>query len=368
MSSGSKDFYQVLGVGEKAEPEEIRKAYRRLAKKYHPDANPGDAGAEARFKEVAEAHAVLSDAEKRSQYDQIRTRGAFGFGGGRDPRAGGAGFPSGGEAFSFEDLGGLGDLFNGIFDRGRKGGGRRGGPQRGQDLEVSAEISFETAVQGGSIQVQIPVEEACKPCGGSGAAPGSALRSCGECAGTGSISFGQGGFAVKRPCPACLGRGRVPEIACSTCSGSGRSREVRKLQVTVPPGVDTGSRLRLSGQGAGGPPGGASGDLLLVFRVREHRFFRREGTDIHVTVPINLAQATLGSKVKVRTVGGKHVVLKIPPGTQSGTRFRISGQGVPRGERVGDQIVEVRVDLPETLGPEGEEAMKRLAGLLGLRY
>jgi molecular chaperone DnaJ len=374
MTTGTKDYYQILGVSEKAEADEIRKAYRKLAKKYHPDANQGDPSAEARFKEVGEAHAVLSDAEKRKQYDQMRKLGSFGFGAGRGarpgaPGPGGPGFP-GGESFSFDDLGGLGglgDLFSGIFDRGRKGA-RRAGPQRGEDVEVSAEISFQTAVRGGNIAIQVPITEGCATCGGSGAAPGTGIRNCGECGGAGTVSFGQGGFAVKRPCPACMGRGRIPEVPCPSCAGSGQVRQTRKLQVAVPAGVETGSRIRLSGQGESGSQGGPPGDLILVFQVKPHRFFRREGLDIHVTVPVNLAQATLGSRVKVRTVSGKHVVLKIPPGTQSGTRFRIRGQGVTRGERTGNQYVEVRVEVPETLTPEGEEAMKAFAESTGLRY
>jgi molecular chaperone DnaJ len=374
MTTGTKDYYQILGVTEKAEADEIKKAYRKLAKQYHPDANQGDPSAADRFKEVGEAYAVLSDAEKRKKYDQMRKLGAFGFGGDRGPRPGGPGmegFP-GGEGFSFEDLGGLGglgDLFTSIFDRGRKGtGGRRAGPQRGEDLEVSAEISFETAVRGGPITVQVPVTESCATCGGNGAAPGSGLRNCGECGGSGTVSFGQGGFAVKRPCPACMGRGRIPETPCPSCGGAGRVRQVRKLQVNVPAGVESGGRLRLTGQGEAGSQGGPPGDLFLVFQVRPHRFFRREGLDIQVSVPLNLAQATLGSKIKVRTVSGKHVVLKVPPGTQSGTRFRIRGQGVTRGDRTGDQYVEVRVDIPESLTPEQEEAMKSFAETAGLRY
>ena len=375
MSTGTKDYYQILGISEMAKADEIRKAYRKLAKKYHPDANQGDASAEARFKEVGEAHAILSDPEKRKKYDQMRQLGAFGFagadGGGRPggPAPGGAGFP-GGESFSFEALGGwggLGDLFTGIFDRGRKGA-RRSGPHRGEDMEVSAEISFETAVRGGNISIQVPITDSCATCGGSGAAPGSGLRVCGECGGGGTVSFGQGGFAVKRPCPACMGRGRLPETPCPSCGGSGQVRQIRKLQVAVPAGAETGSRLRLSGQGESGSQGGPPGDLILVFQVKPHRFFRRDGLDIHVTVPVNLAQATLGSKVKVRTVSGKQVVLRIPPGTQSGTRFRIRGQGVSRGERTGEQYVEVRVQVPETLTPEGEEAMKIFAESVGLRY
>lgn len=379
MSNGSKDFYRVLGVSEKADQDEIRKAYRKLAKQFHPDANQGDPAASDRFKEIGEAYSVLSNEEKRKQYDRMRKLGAFDFSRTRAGAASGAGTggrggfrsaPEGG--FSFDDIGGfggLGDIFSSIFDRGKRPGGpRHTGPQKGEDVEVSVEVSFETAVRGGKISLQVPIMEACATCGGDGAAPGTSLRPCAECGGSGTVSFGQGGFAVKRPCPACMGRGRVPETPCPSCAGAGTVRQNRKLQVSVPAGVETGSRLRLAGQGESGGGGGAPGDLILHFQVKSHRFFRRDGLDIHVTVPINLAQATLGSRIRVRTVDGKRVVLRIPQGTQSGTRFRIRGHGVTKGDRTGDQYVEVRVEVPETLSVEEQEAMKSFAERAGLRY
>jgi molecular chaperone DnaJ len=380
MNGQSKDYYRVLGVSEKADAQAIRKAYRKLAKQYHPDANQGDPGASERFKEVGEAYGVLSNEEKRKQYDRMRKLGAFGMGGvagGRGrPGAGapGGGAPSG-ESFSFDDLGGmggLGDLFSTLFDRGaRRGPGgetKRSGPEPGADLELPVEVSFELAVKGGKIQLRVPMTEPCATCSGSGAAPGSKLVRCEECRGSGTVSFGQGGFAVNRPCPACMGRGRIPETPCASCAGSGSVRQTRKLQVTVPAGVESGSRLRLAGQGERGSAGGAPGDLILVFQVKEHRFFRRDGLDINVTVPINLAQAVLGSKVRVRTVGGRQVVLRIPPGTQSGTRFRIRGQGVTRGDRTGDQYVEVEIRVPEALSDEERSAMERFAETAGMRH
>jgi molecular chaperone DnaJ len=377
MTTTSKDFYKILGVPENAGPDEIRKAYRKLAKKYHPDANQGDPQAAERFKELGEAHAVLSNEEKRKQYDQMRKYGAFDFRGrGEGGRPGGGfgpeGFPSGegGQGFSFDDLGGLGDIFSSIFDRGRRGAGgeRARGPRRGEDVEYLVDIDFTTAVKGGRISIGVPITEECTTCAGSGARPGTNIRSCSECGGSGTVSFGQGGFAVTRPCPACLGRGRVPESPCGSCGGSGTVRQTRTLQVQVPEGVDTGSKLRLSGQGERGAQGGQPGDLLLTFQVRPHRFFRRKGSDIHVTVPINLAQAVLGSKVKVRTVDGSSVVLRIPPGTQGGTRFRVRGQGVPGKGKRGDQIVEVRVEVPDEVPEEGRERMKEFAEAAGLRY
>ncbi|MSR22623.1 MAG: molecular chaperone DnaJ [Gemmatimonadetes bacterium] len=375
MTTSTKDFYQLLGVPESAGQDAIKKAYRKLAKKHHPDANHGDPKATERFKEIGEAYGVLSDEEKRKQYDQMRKLGAFGFRGtpgGSGPRtgAGGLGSTDGGGAFSFDDLGGLGDIFSSIFDRGRRGPGaeRSQGPGRGRDVEYQVEISFETAVKGGKISISVPITEECATCSGSGARPGSKIESCSECQGTGTVSFGQGGFTVNRPCPACLGRGKVPESACPSCAGSGSVRQARTVQVTVPAGAETGSKLRLSGQGERGAAGGEPGDLILTFQVKTDRFFRREGADIHVTIPINVAQALLGSKVRVRTVDGRHVVLKIPPGTQSGTRFRIRGQGVESKGRRGDQFVEVKVEMPDTIPEEGKERIREFAALSGLRY
>jgi molecular chaperone DnaJ len=385
MSGQTKDYYRTLGVSEKADTAEIRKAYRKLAKQYHPDANQGDPAASERFKEVGEAYGVLSNEEKRTQYDRMRKLGAFGFPGGSGagrPRPG-AGRPTGAagrsgpgtEDFSFEDiggLGGLGDLFSTLFDRGSRRGpgdvGRSGGPTPGGDVEVPVEISFEMAVRGGKLNLQIPVTEPCATCAGLGAAPGSALRRCDECRGSGTVSFGQGGFAVNRPCPACMGRGRIPETPCSSCQGTGSVRQTRKLQVTVPPGVEDGARLRLAGQGERGSAGGPPGDVFLSFQIRPHRFFRREGLDIHVSVPLNVAQAVLGSRVRVRTVDGKQVVLRIPPGTQGGTRFRIRGQGVSKGDRTGDQYVEVTVNVPEEVTEDARKAMEAFAEASGMRH
>ena len=379
MSPATKDFYDVLGVGEKASQDEVKKAYRKLAKQYHPDANRDDPRASERFKGIGEAYAVLSNPEKRKQYDQMRRLGAFGFGrGGPGGRPGTGPFPGApggaGGGFSFEDLrdiGGLGDLFSSIFDLGRRGGEtqkRRGGALKGENVEYVVEIPFETSIRGGKISISVPITEECATCGGSGAAPGSAVHRCKECGGTGSISFGQGGFAVSRPCPACFGRGTIPEIPCPSCGGSGTVRQSRKIQVSVPPGVETGSKVRLTGQGERGRGGGTAGDLVITFKVKPHAFFRREGLDVHVSVPVNIVQATLGSKIRVRTVSEKRVVLTIPPGTQSGTRFRVRGQGVQKGERVGDQYVEVKVEVPDTLSPEQQKLMQEFAESTGLKH
>jgi molecular chaperone DnaJ len=377
MAGQSKDFYQVLGVSEKASQDEIKKVYRKLAKSHHPDANPGDAQAAERFKEIGEAYSVLKDPEKRKQYDQMRKLGAFGLGGRGAP---GASQPRGGgseQGFSFDDLqggfGNISDLFSSLFDLGGRRGGGAGGPRaagraRGQDVEHVVEIPFLTAVRGGKVSVDLAITEDCATCGGDGAAPGTSKRRCGECGGSGTVSFGQGGFAVKRPCPACFGTGQIPETPCPSCGGRGVVRQRRTIQIAVPAGVDTGSKVRLSGQGERGRDGGPPGDLIITFKVQPHRFFRREGLDIHVTVPINIVQATLGSKVRVRTVGGKKVVLRLPAGTQSGTKFRIRGQGVRKGDRVGDQFVEVVVSVPEKLSDEEQAAMEQFAEASGLKH
>jgi molecular chaperone DnaJ len=376
-ATANKDYYQILGVAEGAAPADIKKAYRRLAKQYHPDANQNDPTAADRFKDVGEAYAVLSDAEKRKQYDQMRKMGpfgGFGFGQGRPGRPGGPGGGAGDEVrFNVDDLGdigGLGDLFSTFFDRGRRrpGTGRRETPSRGRDVEYIVEIGFETAARGGKVSINVPMTDDCAVCMGTGDAPGSRPQRCPECAGKGTISFGQGGFAVSRPCPACLGRGQVPSEACAACGGSGQLRDTRTILLNVPAGVDSGSRMRLSGQGERGPSGSPAGDLIITFKVKPHHFFRRDGLDIHCTVPVNLAQATLGSRIRVRTVEDRKVALRVPPGTQSGTRFRITGQGIAKGERRGDQYVQVKVEIPETLTPEQQEFMKQFAEAGGLKW
>ncbi|HEX8691674.1 MAG TPA: molecular chaperone DnaJ [Longimicrobium sp.] len=379
MPTQTKDFYRILGVAENASADEIKKAYRKLAKQYHPDANRNNPSAAERFKEVSEAYSVLSDEGKRKQYDQMRRLGAFGGGlggfrpGARRPGGAGAGAGAGGQTFTFDDLdlgdiGGLGDIFGSIFDFGKKSRGRASGPQRGENIDYAVEIPFKTAVRGGTITVTLPVTEDCPVCGGSGAKPGTPVIICPECNGKGTITFGQGNFGVTRPCPNCLGKGKVPQEPCENCRGTGQLRQQRTVNINVPAGVDEGSRLRLAGQGEKGAGGGPPGDLMLTFRVQPDRFFTREGLDLHCTIPVNMAQAVLGSRVKVRTVDGKGVVLKIPSGTQSGTRFRIKGQGVEKGGRRGDQYVRVQVEVPEQLSDEQKQQFEQFAAAAGLRH
>ncbi len=363
------DFYKVLGVSEKADAEEIKKAYRKLAKKLHPDANPGNPKAAERFKEVGEAYAVLSDKEKRKQYDRMRKLDAFGMGRGRSGTRGGS--TTSGDGFNFDDisgLGGLGDIFASIFDRSRKGEERKSGPAKGTNVEYVVDISFRQSVEGGKVTINLPISEECATCGGNGAAKGSKIARCTECSGTGTVSFGQGGFAVKRPCPACLGRGRIPDHPCPSCAGSGTVRQTRAIQVSIPEGVETGSKVRLAGQGERGAQGGKPGDLIITFKVKPDRFFRREGLDVHVEVPVNVAQAVLGSKIRVRTINGKRVTLRIPPGTQSGTKFRVRGQGITRNGKTGDQYVAVKITVPEKLSDEAKSEFAEFADKAGLKH
>ena len=364
----AKDFYQVLGVPDSASQGEIKKAYRKLAKQYHPDANPNNPGAAERFKEISEAHSTLSDAAKRKQYDQLRRFGAFdgmprrpsGAGAGRGPGMGAE--DPGAQGFEFGDIGGLGDIFSSIFGR-----GRRDEPDT-DALEAVVEVPFRVAMLGGKIPVTLPVTETCSTCSGSGAAPGATFSTCPECQGRGSISFGQGSFAVNRPCPQCRGRGKIPSERCPTCRGAGEIRTERRIVITVPPGTETGSRTLLRGQGQPSRPGGPPGDLVITFQVQPDRFFRREGLDIVADVPINLAQAVLGTRLRVRTLDGKKVLLRIPPGTQPGRKFRIKGQGIEKNGRKGDQLVGIQVTVPDKLTPEQEELMKRFAESAGLPH
>ena len=377
----TKDYYSVLGVSASASQDEVKKQYRKLAAKHHPDKNPSDPKAAERFKEISEAYQVLGDAEKRKQYDTMRSLGAFGgFGGGqRRPGPGGgqqpgagAQNPFGSGSFRFEDfnevgLGGIGDLFSSMFGGGARAGRPRG-PERGQDIESQLNIPFRVAALGGKVPIELEVNEECPTCHGSGAAAGAKIQTCPECQVRGSISFGQGGFAVQRPCPMCLGKGTVPSERCPTCNGAGEVRTRKKVMITVAPGVDTGTKIRLKGQGGRGTRNAPPGDLLITFQVEPDRFFRREGLDVVAPVPINIAQATLGSKISVKTLDGKKVAIKIPAGTPAGKRFRVRGQGIKKDDHTGDLIIEIQVSVPEKLTEEQEKAMREFADAGGLKY
>src|SRR6266480_3407406 len=334
--ASQRDYYQILGVSETATTDEIKKAFRRLAKQYHPDRNPNNPQAADRFKEINEAHDVLSDAEKRKKYDQLRRYGAFAGAGQGYGRAGGT-TPGPDAEFDLSDLGsfgGLGDLFSSIF--GRRGAGVPLDDE--EEIETTISIPFRVAALGGKVPVTLTLQ-------------------------VGQTSFGQGGFAVQRPCPVCRGRGKVPAQRCPTCQGSGEVRAQKHLTITIPPGTEDGTRLRLKGQGAKG-----RGDIVVVIQVEPDRFFRREGLDVVGVVPINVAQALLGSKIKVRTLDGKRVVLRVPPGTQHGQKFRIPGQGIERNGRRGDQYVEIHVQIPEKLTPEQEAAVREFAEKSGMKH
>ena len=366
----AKDFYQVLGVPDSASQDEIKKSYRRLAKQYHPDANPNNPQAAERFKEISEAHSVLSDVDKRKQYDQMRRYGAFDGGMARGPRPGAGSRTAGGpgpdfqaENIDFGDFGGLGDIFSSIFGR-----GRQEPPARAEAIETVVEVPFRVATLGGKVSVTLQVSEQCPTCTGSGGAPGATWSTCPECNGRGTISFGQGGFAVNRPCPQCRGRGRIPSQPCPTCRGAGEIRTERQVVITVPPATETGAKVRLRGQGEPAKTEGPAGDLIVTFQVQPDRFFRREGLDIVCEVPLNLAQAALGTRLRVRTLDGKKVMLRIPAGTQPGRKFRIKGQGVEKNGARGDQLVQVQVSVPEHLTSEQAELLKQFAESAKLAY
>lgn len=370
MATRTKDYYHVLGVPEKASADDIKKSYRKLAKKYHPDANPDDPGAADRFKEISEAYRVLSDADQRKKYDELRRYGGAGPFTTHRPGA----RPGAGGGVRFEDLGesgfgGIGDFFSSIFDFGRRAaGGKERQSRRGRNVELDVDLSLRVAARGGRIRVTVPVREECAACDGSGVAPGASLETCSRCEGRGTIAFEQGGFSVNRPCPQCMGRGEIPSQACSVCGGQGEVRTMRKLNVRIPPGVEDEARIRVPGQGERGPGGGPQGDLILRVHVKEDAFFSRDGRDLVCEVPINLAQALLGSRVRVRTVDNKKVVLRIPAGTQSGTVFRIRGQGIgAEGDR-GDQLVRVQIRVPEEMSERGQELARELAEEEGLRF
>jgi molecular chaperone DnaJ len=376
-----KDFYSVLGVSEKATADEIKKQYRRLAKQHHPDSNKGDVKSAERFKEISEAYQVLSDEKKRQQYDEMRRLGAFdGFGAGRGaggrggaprsrgPSRGPAGSPAGGtfDDFDIGGLGGLGDLFSSMFGGAAGRAQRPSGPQQGQSVETTLDIPFRTAALGGKVPIELELNEECVTCGGSGAAKGAKIQSCPECGGRGTISFGQGGFAVNRPCPMCLGKGTVPSAKCPTCGGSGEQRSRKKVNITVPSGVDTGSKIRLKGQGGRGLHGGPPGDILITFQVKPDEHWSREGLDLVVHAPVNVAQATLGAKVSVETLDEKTVSIRIPAGTPAGKRFRVRGQGIGKDGKRGDLLVEVAVTVPQKLTAEQAKLMREFAEAAGL--
>ena len=340
-----RDYYEVLGVQRSASKDDIKKAYRRLAMKYHPDRNKDDADAEIKFKEAKEAYEALSNADKRAAYDQFGHDGLRGAGGG--------------QGFGAEGFGDIfGDVFGDIF-----GGGRRGGRSqvfRGADLGYELKLDMERAVSGDTVTIEVPTQVACDECGGSGAAKGSEPAQCTTCGGVGQVRVQQGFFSIQQTCPACKGQGTVISDPCSPCHGRGRVARTRKLSVKVPPGVDDGDRIRLSGEGEAGRNGGPPGDLYVEIRVKPHKIFEREGADLSCEVPISIATAALGGEVQLPTLDG-NVSLKIPAGTQSGKVFRLRGKGVitVRNPHTGDLFVRVSVETPVNLTDHQAELLRQ---------
>jgi len=357
-----KDLYKILGVSENANTEEIKKQYRKLAKKYHPDKNRGNKAAETKFKEISEAADILTDTEKRKQYDQMRRFAASGFGGGGfDPRHFGRHDRRSG---GFTDLGGFGsfgDIFSTIFGNGFGAEPQSGNiPRRGKDIHGSISISFDEAIRGTKKTITVAGPQSCTVCNGTGAEPSSRSTICPECGGSGQLSFAQGAFAIKRTCPRCLGRGRIVGKTCATCGGTGSTKQKRKLAVKIPAGVEHNQQIRLAGQGTPGSGGAPAGDLILTVRVGADRYFERRGKDVHTSTKINLARALLGTKITVRTLEGK-ASLKIPPGTKNGTVLRLKNLGIQLNGRRGDQYVKIEVEMPKNLTAEEKELVKKLA-------
>ncbi|MCP2261995.1 molecular chaperone DnaJ [Streptoalloteichus tenebrarius] len=360
-----KDFYAELGVPPDASTDEIKKAYRKLARELHPDANPGDAKAEARFKAVSEAYGVLSDAEKRKQYDEARrlfAGGAFRPGGG-----GFGGFGTGG-GFDFGDLlggasggsGGIGDLLGGLFGR-RGGAGAANRPKRGADVETEVHIDFLDAVRGATVPLRLTSPASCGTCGGTGARPGTAPRACPGCGGSGLVTRNQGAFAFSEPCRDCRGTGQIIDDPCLECAGEGVSTRTRTLTVRIPAGVDDGQRIRLAGQGEPGRNGAPAGDLYVRVHVDPHHVFGRSGHDLTITVPVTFPELVMGTTLTVPTLDGK-VSVRVPAGTASGRVLRVRGRGVPRrGGGSGDLLVTLRVDVPRDLDEKAKEALEAYA-------
>ena len=355
----SKDFYKVLGVSKEATAEEIKKSYRKLARANHPDSHPGDKAAEERFKAVAEAYDVVGDAEKRKKYDDMRAAYAGGFG----PFAGGQ---PGGRPFDVNDLfgggattssGGFGDLFGSMFGGGR--GTRQAAPRRGADIETEATIGFTDAVDGVTISLRLSSDAPCGDCNGTGAKAGTVPHVCPQCDGVGMRAASVGGaFTMNETCPACGGRGLVVDDPCPTCHGSGRGLSNRTISTRIPAGVKDGQRIRVRGKGANGEHGGPRGDLWVKVHVQPHRLFGRKGDNLTLTVPVSFDEAALGAEIKVPTLNGHPVTVKLPPGTPNGRTLRVRGKGAPRKDGRGDLLVTVDVQVPATLDAKTREAIE----------
>jgi len=352
-----KDYYKVLGVAEDATQKDISKAYRKLARQYHPDANPGNASAEERFKEISAAYDVVGDEAKRKEYDEVRKLG---------PMAGGFGSGAGGPGeggFRFDAGDGLGDLLGNLFGRTRRGGGgpsRGAGPQRGQDLEARLTLSFNDAAQGITTALTLTADAACSTCGGSGAKPGTSPHLCQTCGGRGVIDDNQGFFSFSKPCPTCSGQGVIVDNPCPTCHGTGIERRPREVKVRIPSGVNDGQRIRLKGRGSPGRNGGPAGDLLVDVHVEPHPLFGRDGDDLTLRVPVTFPEAALGADIEVPTLDGGKVKLRVKPGTQPGAKLRVKGRGIQTPKRTGDLIVTVDLAVPTSPNDSERKAIEEL--------
>ena len=367
MAEQKRDYYEVLGVSKGASDDEIKKAYRKLAKKYHPDLNPGDKTAEANFKEVNEAYEILSDKDKRARYDQF---GHAGVDPNFNPNGGGFGGFGG-----FTDMGDidLGDLFGSFFGGGFGGGGggsRRNAPQKGETIRAGVTITFEEAAFGCEKEVTVSRTEQCDVCKGTGCAPGTTAEVCPDCHGSGTVRIQRGGggfsFSATTSCPKCRGTGKIIHQPCKTCGGAGTVRKQKKLAVTIPAGIDNGQAVSLRGQGGAGRNGGPAGDLLIGVTVKPHPIFRREGTAVYMDQPVSFVQAALGAELEIPTIDG-NVKYEMPEGTQSGTTFRLRGKGIPSlgGRGRGDQYVTVKVKVPTGLNKEQKDALRAFAATMG---
>ena len=348
-------YYEVLEVARNVSEADLKKAFKRKAMKYHPDRNPDDKNAEEKFKEAKEAFDVLSDPQKRSAYDQFGHAGVEGMGG----MGGGPG--GGAEGFSFSDI--FGDVFSDIFGGGGGGGGSRA--YRGSDLQYNLELGLEEAVAGTTVKIQVPTQVTCDECGGSGAKKGTSPTTCTTCGGHGQVRMQQGFFSVQQTCPRCHGTGQMISDPCNKCHGTGRNEERKTLSVKVPPGVDTGDRIRLSGEGEAGENGGSAGDLYVQIRVRAHEIFQRDGNNLYCEVPVSFTTAALGGELEVPTLDGK-VNLKVPPESQTGKQFRLRGKGVKpvRGGSTGDLICKIMIETPVNLNARQKDLLKEFDGTL----
>jgi molecular chaperone DnaJ len=359
-----KDYYKSLGVAKDAGAAEIKKTYRKLARELHPDKNPGDAKAEARFKEVSEAYDVLSDPEKRKEYDEQRSlfAGGGGFGGAGAGRSGG-GFDMS-DIFGSNNGSNLGDLFDGLFGQSSNGapGGRRraAGPQRGQDVNADVTLEFEEAVRGATLPLKLTTPGTCQNCSGSGARPGTTPRRCPTCGGSGHVTRNQGGFGFSEPCTDCRGTGKLIDDPCPVCQGSGVTNQTRTITVRIPTGIRDGAKVRVAGKGTPGQNGGPAGDLFVTVHVGTHRLFGRTGDDLTLTVPISFHEAALGTTLRVPTLDGS-VALKIAAGTPSGRTLRVRGRGVARKSGTGDLLVTVEVAVPREISDDAKAALEAFA-------